>query len=477
MLLPRSGHEMNRIFLHGQIQRAQEDLAELTGQAPPFTTAAQLMAFEQRLRKLTQRLHALSCAKAVQENVLAPALRAAVHGLLHAYPKRFKNQGLRPVTLRFAEGPTVVVFAAYYSRGQARSKKRSKGFYPALLLLGIHDHCSPALASEAGQLVALLGSFAEAQRLLKWRGCSMSINTLRRMAYHYTARARLAQQANQAVGTAGVKGRLVVLSCDGGRIRIRKDRKAKTKKGRKRYSTSWREPKLLVIYVVKQEEGVVKMDQSFAPVLDGTLKGPDALFALFRYYLTQLQVKEADRVLFVADGATWIWKRAGALLRSAQIDESKRHELVDFYHAMQHLSSAADLSGAFRGEKAKKRWLKVQSKRLLAGQVATVIKDLEQLALDHPSKKLQTEVGYFVKHGQQHKRMEYARMKELGLPLGSGAIESAMRRVVNLRLKGATIFWHKDSAESVLLLRCFAKTNRFQDLDTLAFTPCLAASA
>jgi hypothetical protein len=477
MLLPRSDLEVNRIFLYGQIQLVQEDLAELIRQPPPLTTPAHFMAYEQRFRGLTQRLHALSCAKAVQENVLAPALRQAVHTLLHAYPKRFKNQGLRPVTLRFAEGPPVVVFAAYYSRGQPRSGKRSKGLYPALLLLGIHDRCSPALASEAGQLVALLGSFAEAQRLLKWRGCSMAINTLRRMAYHYTARVRLAQQANKAACQKGVEGRLVVLSCDGGRIRIRKDRKAKTKKGRKRYSTSWREPKLLVIYVVKQEKGVVKMDQSFAPVLDGTLKGPDALFALFRYYLEQLQVKQADRVLFVADGATWIWKRVGALLRSAQIDESKRHELVDFYHAMQHLSSAADLSGAFRGEKAKKRWLKVQSKRLLAGEVAAVIKDLEQLALEYPSKKLQTEVGYFVKHGQQHNRMEYARMKELGLPLGSGAIESAMRRVVNLRLKGATIFWHKDSAEAVLLLRCFAKTNRFQDLDRLAFTPCLAVAA
>jgi len=477
MLLPRSGLALNRIVLHGQIQLTQEDLANLAHQTPSLNSPADLKAFEQQVQQQTQRLHALLTAKAVQEAVLAPTMSQAVRTFLHASPKRFKNQGLRPVTLRFAQGPAVAVFVAYYSRGQARSSKRSPGLFPALLLLGIHDRCSPSLASEAGQLVALLGSFAEARRLLKQRGCSMSVNTLRRVAYRYTARARLAQKAHKALRQQNVQGRLVVLSCDGGRIRIRQDRKAKTKKGRTRYSTSWREPKLLVIYLVKQEEGVVKMDPSFAPVLDGTLKGPDALFALCRYYLEQLQVKQADRVLFVADGATWIWKRVGALLRWAQIDDSKRHELVDFYHAMQHLSSAADLSGAFAGEKAKKRWLKRQSKRLLDGWVVLVIEDLKQLAREHPSKKLQTEVDYFVKHGQQHKRMEYGRMKELGLPLGSGAIESAMRRVVNLRLKGATIFWHKDSAEAVLLLRCFAKTNRLQDLDTLAFTPCLAATA
>jgi hypothetical protein len=422
-------------------------------------------------------LHAALAAKAVQDAVLSADCGQAVRNLLSSYPKRFKNQGLRPITLRFAQGPPVVVVAAYYTRGNGPAGSLPKGFFPALLLLGIHEHCSPSLASAAGQLVALLGSFREAQRLLQQRGCLLSVNTLRRVTYRYAARARLRQKANKAACQESVQGRLVVLTCDGGRIRLRQDRKAKTKKGRKRYSTSWREPKLLMIYVVKHERGEVKMDQSFAPVLDGTLKGPDAVFALFGYYLRQLQIQQAQRVLFVADGATWIWKRVNTLFRSLHIEESKRHELVDFYHAVQHLSSAADLSGAFATEKDKKKWLKTQSKRLLAGQVETVIGELQQLAGKKASKKLQTEVNYFVKHGREHKRMEYAQMKGLGLPLGSGAIESAMRRVVNLRLKGATIFWHKDSAEAVLMLRCFAKTGRFQDLDKLAFTPDLTAAA
>ncbi len=40
-------------------------------------------------------------------------------------------------------------------------------------------------------------------------------------------------------------------------------------------------------------------------------------------------------------------------------------------------------------------------------------------------------------------------MAALKLPIGSGAIESAIRRVVNLRLKGPSIYWHKNSAEAV----------------------------
>ncbi len=47
--------------------------------------------------------------------------------------------------------------------------------------------------------------------------------------------------------------------------------------------------------------------------------------------------------------------------------------------------------------------------------------------------------------------MDNARVAALKLPSGSGAIESAIRRVVNLRLKGPSISWHKTSAEAVLL--------------------------
>lgn len=65
--------------------------------------------------------------------------------------------------------------------------------------------------------------------------------------------------------------------------------------------------------------------------------------------------------------------------------------------------------------------------------------------------------------------MAYATLEQVGLPLGSGAIESAVRRVINLRLKGAGIFWHKQSAEAMLLLRSFAKAGRLQHLHSLAF--------
>ena len=64
----------------------------------------------------------------------------------------------------------------------------------------------------------------------------------------------------------------------------------------------------------------------------------------------------------------------------------------------------------------------------------------------------------------------YARIAALKLPIGSGAIESAIRRVVNLRLKGPSIYWHKTTAEAVLLLRSYYKAGRWNHLERQALT-------
>jgi hypothetical protein len=468
MLAPRSDFQWHRILLHGSLQLVRLQVDDLCQACPPLTNPADLIAYEQRIQQHTQQLHALLAANAVQAAALSAQLRQATQLLLASFPKPLKNQGWRPVSLRFAQGPEMVVFLPYYSPSKAQPGQRGKGCFPALLLLGICDHCSPSLAGDLAELTALLGSFQEARSLMHQRGISLSGNKLRGVVYHYAQRVRLAQLTAKTFTGESLKGRTVVITTDGGRIRIRKDRKAKTKKGRKRYSTNWREPKLLMIYVVQQKGGRTQIDKTFTPVIDGTLKGPEMLFKLMRYYLEQLKITEADKVLVVADGARWIWKRAAGMLRGLKVAPEKIHEAVDFYHAMEHLGKAADLAKCFT-DKQKKKWLKIQSKRLLSGETEQVVAELEGLVTKHPSKSLKTELGYFVRHGREEKRMEYATLEKLGMPLGSGAVESAVRRVINLRLKGAGIFWHKQNAEAMLLLRSFAKAGRLQNLHSLAF--------
>src|SRR6266699_5751687 len=86
--------------------------------------------------------------------------------------------------------------------------------------------------------------------------------TVRLIAYRYAARARLEQQIDTAAFEDTVAGRRVVISSDGGRLRLRETKRGpKTKKGRQRYTGAWREPKVLIVSVVDAEG---KREASFA---------------------------------------------------------------------------------------------------------------------------------------------------------------------------------------------------------------------
>src|SRR5205085_7558999 len=59
--------------------------------------------------------------------------------------------------------------------------------------------------------------------------------------------------------------------------------------------------------------------------------------------------------------------------------------------------------------------------------------------------------------------LRYREYRRRGLPTGSGAIASAIRRVVDLRLKGNGLLWYADNAEGMLALRAAALSGRWQE--------------
>ena len=308
----------------------------------------------------------------------------------------------------------------------------------------------------------MLGSLAEAQDVLAARGVALDTKTVRLIAYRYAARARLEQQIERTAFEDTVAGRRVVISSDGGRLRLREPKRGpQTKKGRRRYTGAWREPKVLIVYVVDAEG---KQESRFAPFIDATLKGPDAVFALLRTYLQRLEITQADHVLFIADGAPWIWKRVPLLVQALGLAAEQVHELLDFYHAVHHLGQVAALRQDWSA-KARTRWRTHQRRLLMRGEVAQVITAVRDLCRGRNSKAIRKHREYFIKN--QH-RMAYAQLMALKLPIGSGAIESAVRRVVNLRLKGPSLFWCRASAEAILLLRSYYKAGRWNMLKRMA---------
>ena len=256
------------------------------------------------------------------------------------------------------------------------------------MILGIYDRCTPALAAEVSLLAAMLGSLHEAQDVLANRGVTLDTKTIRMIAYRYAARARLVQQVEDTAFEDTVAGRRVVISSDGGRLRLRETKRGlQTKKGRGRYTGAWREPKVLLVYVVDAEG---KRDATFVPVMDATLKGSDAVFALLRTYLQRLVITQADQVLFIADGAPWIWKRVPLLVQALGLAAQQVHELLDFYHAMHHLGQVAALRKDWSA-KARTRWRTQQRRLLLQGEVEQVIAAVQGLCRGRNSKAIRTQ--------------------------------------------------------------------------------------
>jgi hypothetical protein len=445
------------------IQEVLDELHELQQTPRLVTNPDALETLEREIRQCTDHLGSLLVGYHLQQALDSAALQAEQAQLVSQWPKPLKHDGKVQVRVRTAQGLAVPVWVTYYRRkGQRRAGKRYAGVYAGLVLLGIYDRCTPALASEVSLCAAMLGSLDEAQAVLADRGVELDTKTVRTIAYRYAARARLEQQIERTVFEDTVAGRRVVISSDGGRLRLRETKRGpKTTKGRRRYTGAWREPKVLIVYVVDAEG---KRDASFAPVIDATLKGPDAVFALLRTYLQRLNITQADQVLFIADGAPWIWKRVPLLVHALGLAAEQVHELLDFYHAVQHLGQVAALRKDWSAQ-ARTRWRTQQRHLLLRGEVQQVIAAVWSICRGRHSKAIRTHREYFIKN---QSRMAYAKLIALKLPIGSGAIESTVRRVVNLRLKGPSIFWCRASAEAILLLRSYYKAGRWNLLKHMA---------
>jgi hypothetical protein len=423
----------------------------------------ELEELEQAIRHLTEELAALVAGQQIQHSLDCEPMQEAQSKLATEWPHRLKNHEREGVWVRTANGYEIWVKARYFRRkGNRSGKRRYRGFYLGLLLLGIHERCTGGFAAEVSLLAAMLGSLAEARAVLAERGVRVDIKVLRKITYRFSQRARLTQRLKDLGLEEHVAGRRVVVSMDGGRIRLKeKKRGQKTAKGRSRYRGAWREPKLFIIYVVDADG---KIERSFMPIMDAIIRGPDALFKLLRSYLEQVGITEADQVLFVADGARWIWNRISALVHGLGLNPEQVYELIDFYHAVEHLGKVAGLRKSWTA-KQRKVWVRKHRRLLRQGQVDRVIEAVKEVCRGRNSKGIRTERDYFVRNLS---RMAYDRIRALKLPIGSGSVESAIRRVVNLRLKGPCIFWCKENAEAILLLRCYWKAGRWNQLKNQA---------
>lgn len=336
--------------------------------------------------------------------------------------------------------------------------------YPCLVALGVCFGVTPALAGEICAQVADSDSVRSGRAALARRSIDLGHKQTLRIVNAFSDRAvrqrnEWLEQARQGEVSVGLlKGKRVAVSTDGGRVRERQYRPGRRRaNGHRGYNAPWREPKLLVIYVL-DDRG--RVEHEFRPVYDGTLGACDALFDMLVGYLRALGVSQAKQLIILGDGAKWIWDRVSALVAAVALDRDKVVEVVDYYHASEKLHEIAGIPANWSSDE-KKRWLRRAKKLLYNGRTTELVAHIDTLATGRRAKAVRSHVGYFTRN---HNRMQYRSFAARRVPRGSGAIESAMRRIVNLRLKSNAKFWKASNAEGMILLRSYLKAGRFDNL-------------
>lgn len=163
-----------------------------------------------------------------------------------------------------------------------------------------------------------------------------------------------------------------------------------------------------------------------------------------------------DRLVLLSDGAPWIrnWIEdayPGAI------------SILDYYHAAEHLHQFAEKQ--FPNQKRRKDWTDRQKELLLQSKVSVVIRNIKRLT---DSKEALQLIDYY----EVNKfRMDYSRYAQLGAGIiGSGAIESAHRTVVQKRMKLSGQRWSTNGAQNMLNLRVTSMNGRWDKI--IALTKC-----
>jgi len=441
-------------------------------------TPMELLKFERRLLLMVVALGALIIAWILRTKIEDKGFQKRTKRSFLRSHAGYRHQSNKTTSVRTLFGNMVRVKCNFCVTKRTNHKRRlgknGTGSYPALETLGIRHKVTPALASEIAMCVTEGPSMMAVRERLERYGLSFGVKVIKRISECF-AKAGLAVR-NAWVSSGGeapcplvptdetYAGCRVLIGNDGGRLRTRKAKAGRIRDGKKRhgFDADWREPKMLAIRVLDAMGAVVRTEH---PVYDGTIGDADALFSILRAHLKARHIELAAEIVCNCDGALWIWDRMGNLLDELGVERSKTTLVLDYFHAVEHITAVADGKRSW-SRKKRTRWMNHMKRILIDGKVAELIHELGKLARGRAAPRVRREMRYFE---QNSERMRYDLLAEKRLPKGSGATESAIRQVVNMRLKGAGMFWLVENAEGLLHLRCYLKAGRWNAMEEAVF--------
>jgi hypothetical protein len=437
-----------------------------------LTNPNQLIQWETKLREIMLEAEARIAQEVFTTLFNNPKVVYLAKQAIAKTKPKLRDAGKKSFRFTCLSGKEIMVRTQYFDTRNLSEKEKKKkgegkkGSFPVPEFMGIIGKVTPALGSEIAQAVMEGPSMKWAKTRLLRQGIAFSTKKVRKIAKQVALNALKWRKAfqNGAItehplnAPDDLTGKVVKIDVDGGRIRTRvTNRGRKRKNGRRGFKRDWTEPLIFTITVLDSDGKKLKSHQ---PFYDGTIKGVDAMFSLLESYLSWMHIENAAKVQFAADGDKKLWPRFKKLAKRLALPKERVFMVLDYPHAVQHLWQIMDLKSSWSREE-KEACIQKMKDLLFEDKIDLVIDLIEMLAHGRNARKIKAKLEYFKRYRDQ---MLYGTMKKNGLGTGSGTVESAIRRIVNLRLKAPGSFWKRDSLEGYVMLRSYLMAGRWDDL-------------
>jgi hypothetical protein len=225
--------------------------------------------------------------------------------------------------------------------------------------------------------------------------------------------------------------------------------------GRKRYIIGFKDAKVATVSEVRWD----KRRNEAKCVNTSYISAEEHADDFFKRIWVEMNRRSKDLscqpIVFLGDGAEWIWNRTGDLANEMSIF------ILDFYHASEHL---ADLCKVLYGEETEEFWRYFNrwTDLFYRGKVRKVIDQMRKIMVDTRKqstlKSLLGEINYFEENKD---KMLYDKYRKMKLPIGSGTVESACKNVIGGRMKGGGMIWSPLGADGMLQIRSSVESGRF----------------
>jgi len=329
-----------------------------------------------------------------------------------------------------------------------------QGRAPLDQALGLVNGFSPALIRLASRAAAREGYEAASQDLLEIAGIAIDGRQIQRLANVAGPQIGSQLEAGKIDDTTPVP--ILYVEVDGTGVPMVADELAGRKGKQPDGTAKTREAKLCATFTQTKcdERGLPQRDYNSTTYV-GSFESAEAFGLRARREAQRRGAGRADKIVFLGDGAIWLWELK-------RVNFPNAIEILDLFHALEHVDELCKglFPSASEAKEKTTTWFEMLKNDEVAGVIAAARKRLLELGPLPAENTLETQIGYFERN--QH-RMLYKTYREAGLFYGSGVIEAGCKAVIGQRLKNSGMFWTESGATSVINLRCALKGNRWNE--------------